>query len=223
MPGTNADNSSMEQVRELLMGTQLKDMENRLQRQEERFQREMSAMRESIKDRIESLENFMKSESTSLLHRLQEEQAERSAAIKAEQNERAESLLAEQLERSEAQKKDKYERDAAIAQLAKELAKREEALERKITALSCTLDTTEQELRKLLLSENARLSEKVEDKYKDVLNALNGSAAELRHDFVSRSSLAGMFTEVAIRFSGEWPTSAPASEPQEAHSQDANS
>ena len=212
MPGSNAD-TSMEQVRELLMGTQLKDMENRLQRQEKRFLRELADVQESIKNRVESLENFMKSEAASLLHRLQEEQTERAAAIRNEEQERAESLKAEQHERNEALKKDRADREAAIGQLAKELAKREEALDRKLTALSGTLDATEQELRKLLLSENARLSEKVEEKYKDALRALNTTAAELRHDLVSRSSLSGLFTEAAIKFSGEWPSAAPHSAP----------
>ena len=201
MSGSNIDDPSMKQVRELLMGTQLKDMDARLLRQEERFLREIAEMREHVKNRVESLEHFMKSESLSLLHRLQEEQTERTVAIKNEQEERAESL-----------KKARNEREAAIAQLAKELAKREEALERKLIALSNTLDTTEQGLRQLLLSENMRLSEEIEEKYKDALNALSCTTAELRHDYISRSALSGVFAETALKFSGEWPPSCPVSE-----------
>ena len=212
MSGSNIDDSSMKQVRELLIGTQFKDIESRLLRQEERFLREITEMREHVKNRIESLEHFMKSESLSLLHHLQEEQAERAAAIKNEQEERAESLRTEQQERNESLKKAKHERETAIAQLAKELAKREEALERKVIALSSTLDKTEQELRQLLLSENLRLSGEIEEKYKDALNVLNCAVAELRHDYVSRSALSGVFAETALRFSGEWLPSCQVSE-----------
>lgn len=197
----------MDQVRELLMGTQLKDMENRAQRQEEQFMREIAALRDSVKNRVESLENFMKSEAASLLHRLQEEQAERAATLKGEQKERMAGLRAEQQERNEAVKKEHKERDEALAQLAKdiarELAAKEGALERKLAALSSTLDTAEQELRQLMLSENARLSEKIEEKHKEALNALTSASAQIRDDVVSRSAISALFAEAAVRFSGQ--------------------
>lgn len=216
MPNQSPEASSMDQVRELLMGTQLKDMEARLQRQEETFMREIANLRDSVQNRVESLENFMKSESASLLHRLQEEKAERAAAMKNEQRERSEAIKAEQKERAEALKaehKDRAdafkaelrEREDALARLAKELAAKEDALERKITALSTTLDTAEQELRQLMLSENARLSQTVEEKYKEVMNALSSSSLQIRHDVVSRSAISAMFAEAAMRFSGQLP------------------
>ncbi|MDR2745750.1 MAG: hypothetical protein LBB66_11260 [Desulfovibrio sp.] len=210
MAGKTSEAPSMEQVRELLMGTPLKDMENHIQRQEERFMREIADMRASVKTRLESLENFMKSEMASLLHRLQEEQTERAAAVKNEQKERAESLKTEQRERNEAMKKDRAEREQALAQLAKTLSQTEEALERKLAALSGTLDTAEQELRKLMLAESARSSDKLEEKYKDALDTIGNTAAELRQDLVSRSALSALFTATAIKLSGEWPLTSPA-------------
>lgn len=83
-----------------------------------------------------------------------------------------------------------------------------------MTALSGTLDTAEQELRKLLLSENARLSEKIEENTREALNALSCAAAELRHDLVSRSSLSSVFTEAAIKYSSEWSVPSPAPAPE---------
>jgi uncharacterized membrane-anchored protein YhcB (DUF1043 family) len=210
MAGKTSDAPSMEQVRELLMGTPLKDLEIQIQRQEERFMREIADMRASVKNRVESLENFMKSETASLLHRLQEEQTERAAAVKNEQKERAESLRTEQRERSENMKKDRAEREQAIIQLTKSLAQTEEALERKIAALSGMLDTAEQELRKLMLAESARSSDKLEEKYKEALDTLAATASELRHDLVSRSTLSSLFTATAIKLSGEWPAVTPA-------------
>jgi uncharacterized membrane-anchored protein YhcB (DUF1043 family) len=193
----------MEQVRELLMGTQLKDMENRILRQEERFMQEIADLRDTVKNRVESLENFMKSESSSLLHRLQEEKTERAAAIKNEQRERAETIKAEHKERAEAIKQDKRERDDAVAQVIKDMVKKEENLERKLAALSSTFDTAEQELRRLLLAESARLSAATEEKYKDALSALSRTAAQLRHDLVSRAALSGLFTENAVTLAGD--------------------
>ena len=52
----------------------------------------------------------------------------------------------------------------------------------------------------------------LEEKYKDALNALSCTSAELRHDHISRSVLSGIFTEAALKFAGEWPLPCPASE-----------
>ena len=174
--------AAMEQVRELLFGAQLKDMENRLQRQEERFQREISDARDSLKTRLESLENFMKSETASLLHRVKEEQAERESALKSEQRERSE----------------------ALAQTAKDLAALSESLERKIAKVSGVLDATERELRALLLMETNSLSAKIDEKYSEALGVLSRTASQIRDDMVHRSALSGMFTEVAVKLSGQW-------------------
>lgn len=204
MPNNNvSENASMEQVRELLMGTQLKDMENRILRMEERFMQEIADVRDTVKNRADSLENFMKSEASSLMHRLQEEKTERTTAVKTEQRERADAIKAEHKDRAEAMKQDRRERDDTFAKTAKELAKLNEDFERKMTALSVTLDTVEQELRQLLLAESSRLSVAAEEKYKDALAAISRTAAQLQHDHVSRSALSATFTEFAVKLVGD--------------------
>ena len=175
-----SENNSMEQVRELLMGNHLKDMEQRVQRQEERLMKEFADLRDNCKSRLDTLENFMKSESASLLHRLQEAQAAQNENIRHEQAERGE----------------------ALARLAGELAQQEDALSRRLGALSGTLDTVEQNLRRLLLEENARLSELIGEKYKDSLAALHSAAGQIREDMVSRSALSGFLMEMAMKVSG---------------------
>ena len=205
MPNQPSDSTSMDQVRELLMGTQLKDLESRMQRQEERLLREVADIRESLKTRADSLENFMKSEASAVMHRLQEESAERGSALKNEQRERTGCIKAEQRERAENMAKDKKEAEEALSRLSKELDAREEALERKLTTLSGTLDRAEQELRQLMLAENARLTEKVEEKYRDALAILSNTAEQVRSDSVSRSSLSSLLGEVVMKLSGPWP------------------
>jgi uncharacterized protein YeaO (DUF488 family) len=180
--GLTQAGAPMEQVRELLFGAQLKDVDTRFQRLEERFLREISDAQESLKTRLDSLENFMKSETVSLLHRLQEEQAERESVIRDEQRERADS----------------------IAKLAKELAVANDSFERRNAKLSGTLDATERELRNLLMSESGSLSAKIEERYQDALNVLANTAAQIRHDMVYRSALSGMFTDLAVKLSGQW-------------------
>lgn len=198
------ETAQMDQVRELLFGAQLKDMEIRLKRQEERFLREIGDCRDDLKKRMDSLENFMKSEIGSVLHRLKEEQDEREEALKTEQRERGDSLKAEQRERVESLRNEQRERMEAIALLSKELATASETLDRKIAKVSGTLDTTERELRQLLLAESGSLSSKIEEKYQSALDVLTNTAAQIRHDMVYRSALSGMLTEVAVKLSGQW-------------------
>ncbi len=201
---------SMERVRELLLGTQMRDTENRFLRLEERFQHDIADLRESIKNRIESLESFMKSESASFLHRLREEQEERSAALKSEERERMDALKTEKNERQEALRNEQRERGEALSQVMRDLTSLEQEQERKLKALSGTLDAAERELRQLLQSESTRLSDKVEQKYKDALNVLTNTAAQMRHDMATRSQVSGLLTEMAVKLSGQWADTAPA-------------
>lgn len=184
----------MEQVRELLFGAQLKDMETRFKRQEERFVREVADAKESLRKRIDSLENFMKSEVTGILARIKEEQKEREESIKLEQRERADIIKSEQRERAE-----------AVAQLASDIASANETFERKLAKLSDTLDATERDLRSLFLDESKSLGDKIEAKYQDSLSVISKTAAQIRHDMVYRSALSSMFTEMVVKLSGaQW-------------------
>jgi DNA-directed RNA polymerase subunit F len=185
--------SSMEQVRDILFGAQLKDLETRFQRQEERFTREINDARDALKKRLDSLENFMKSENASLLNRIKEEGAERGGEIKNEQRERAEALKQEQRERKD-----------AFAQVTKDLASAVEGFERKLAKLSSVLDSAERELRHLLSTESGSLADKVEEKYQDALDVIADTAVQIRHDMVYRSSLSGLFHDVAVKLSSPW-------------------
>jgi DNA repair exonuclease SbcCD ATPase subunit len=174
----------MEQVRDILFGAQLKEMDTRLQRQDERFARSLADAQDALKNRIESLENFMKSEVASLLARIKEEQAERDALQKAEQRERQE----------------------ALAQLTKDLASCQEVLERKLAKTAATLDSMERELRQLMLKECGALASTIQERYQNSLHVLQNTAEQIRSDMVYRTSLAGMFTETAVKLSGQWNT-----------------
>ena len=184
------ETASMEQVRELLFGAQLKDMEIRFQRQEERFVRDVADAKDALRKRIDSLENFMSSEVTSILTRIKEEQKERDQSIKTEQRERAEYIKTEQRERVE-----------NIAKLASDLASAIETFERKVEKLSNTMDSTERDLRSLMMDESKSLSDKTEAKYQDALAVIAKTAAQIRHDMVYRTSLSSMLTEMVVKLS----------------------
>ena len=173
---------AINQVRDLLFGAQLKDIETRFQRHEARFQREVSDAKEAFRARLDSLENFMRSETASLLHRINTEAAERGAASKSEQKERIETFNA----------------------LAGTIAATEKAFERRMAALSNTLDNTGQEIRKLMQAESNNLNNKIDEKYKAALNAITEAMSQIRSDGVYRSTLSNMFLEMGAKLSNQW-------------------
>src|ERR1700728_3384732 len=76
-----ASGASVEKIREILFGSQIKNYETRFARLEEALARETSEIKETMRRRLESLEAFFKSETESL-----------SARLKAERDEREETL-----------------------------------------------------------------------------------------------------------------------------------
>ncbi len=201
MSSKDIENSSMDQVRELLMGTHLKDMGNRMKRQEETFLQEIANLRDNMQNRVDSLENFMKNEFASFLRRLQEEKEERTSVLKNEHRERTEAIRTEQKERIRAFREETKERGEAFKRLDQDLAAREKEIERKFASVSASLDAAEKGLRELMLSENTRLAQTVEERYQELLERLANTEAQIRHDVVSRSTLSAMFAEAAVRFS----------------------
>ena len=210
-----ATSAPMEQVREILFGAQLKDMEIRFQRQEERFSQEMNDIRDFFKKRLDSLENFMKSEVAGLLERIRRESEERDAAqqgerkeraeaLASEQRERAEALAAEQRERIEALKAEERERQEGAARLSADLAGAVTAFERKLAKLSNTLDAVEREAKSLLMTESGGLNDKIDKKYSDALKALAKTNAQIRSDMVYRAALTGLLAETVGGLSKPW-------------------
>jgi DNA repair exonuclease SbcCD ATPase subunit len=199
-----AGGSPMEQVRDILLGAHLKDMEIRFQRQEDRLTQEISDVRDFFKKRLDSLENFMKREVSGLLERLRLEVEERDAARKAEQKDRTEALAAEQRERTEALKNEERERQETAARLASDLAAHAAEFERKLAKLSQTLDSAERDLRALLMDESTGLNDKIEAKYSDVLRALDRTNAQIRNDMVYRAALSGLLAETVGGLARPW-------------------
>ncbi len=190
MSSKNIDNPSMEQVRELLMGNHLKDIESRMKRQEKILLQEITKLRDDMQNRVNSLENFMKNEFDSLLRRLQEEKNERSSLLENECRERTEAIKSEQ-----------KEREQTFKRLDQDLAARKKEIERKFISVSSSLDAAEKGLRELVFSENTRLAQTLEERHQKVMENLTHTDSQIRHDVVSRAQISAMFAEAVIRFS----------------------
>ncbi|MDR0548522.1 MAG: hypothetical protein LBI10_03805 [Deltaproteobacteria bacterium] len=208
------------QVREILFGAQLKDMETRFRRQEEKLLREISEVKESLRGRLDSLENFMKSEVSALLNRAREEREDRESAIKNEASQRQEELAAAVRERNdllaqrqrefnEALAQEKRERTEALNKLTADLAQAQENADRRFAKLANSLDLTERTLRELLMSESSSLNDKIDEKYNEAISVIEKTAAQIRSDMVYRTALSTMFTEIVGSLTKPWNIEVP--------------
>ncbi|MDR1872379.1 MAG: hypothetical protein LBS60_10775 [Deltaproteobacteria bacterium] len=203
------------QVREILFGAQLKDMETRFRRQEEKLLREIAEVKDSLRSRLDSLENFMKSEVSALLNRIREERDDREQALKSEQSQRQEETQAAIRERNEllsqarrdftdGLSQEKRERTESLAKLTSELGQAVESSDRRHTKLANSLDLTERTIRELLMSESSSLTDKIDEKYNESISVTEKTAAQIRSDMVYRTALSTMFTEIVGSLSKPW-------------------
>ncbi len=83
MSGIEAvETGSLDKIRDILFGNQMRENERRFARLEERLVKEQSDLREDIKKRLDNLENYVRSEIDSLSSRVDREATARDKAVK---------------------------------------------------------------------------------------------------------------------------------------------
>ncbi len=98
------ESNSLDKVRDILVGSKMRDLDKRFSRLEERLIKECADLREETRKRLNSLENYIKEEADSLSERARNEQIRRDEAVKAiseEQRKFAESLETKMAEMDE--------------------------------------------------------------------------------------------------------------------------
>lgn len=74
--------ASLDKVRDILFGVQMRDSERKLARLEERLVKETADLKDDVKKRLAALEQFIKKEAESLTDRIKAEHDERSDGLK---------------------------------------------------------------------------------------------------------------------------------------------
>jgi len=142
-----ASGASVDKIRDILFGSQIKNYEARFARLEDALARETSEIKDTMRRRLDSLEAFFKSETESL-----------AARLKTERDEREETLnnLSRELKTSSAQLSKKIldldnklaqERSAARQELMTESRKLLDEIRTRNESLSALLETRVAELR----------------------------------------------------------------------------
>jgi len=142
-----ASGASVDKIRDILFGSQIKNYETRFARVEDALARETAEIKDTMQRRLDSLEAFFKSETESL-----------AARLKTERDEREETLnnISRELKASSAQLSKKIldldnkaaqDRSAARQELMAESRKLLDEIRQRNDSLSSLLETRVQELR----------------------------------------------------------------------------
>jgi DNA repair exonuclease SbcCD ATPase subunit len=135
--------------------------------------------------------------------RLEERVIKECATVRDDTRKRLDSLesfLKNELESlSERLKHEHSTRDEAVKALAQESKEMTASLERKFTQFDEQTSNSQREVRQHILDQSKSLYDEIRQKTNEMLAALEREAQELRHDKTDSSTLAALFTELAIR------------------------
>lgn len=140
--------------------------------------------------------------------RLEERLVKECTNLRDETRERLESLemyIQREVESLTARlKTEQAERDTAVQELAQEIKDITKSLEKKIAQLEEQSTQSQRDLRQQILDQSKSLSDVIRQKYEEASAALEREAQELRIDKTDRSTLASLFTEMAMRLNHDF-------------------
>ena len=164
--------ASLDKVRDILFGEQMRDLDRRFARVEDRLAKEAAALEEDMRKRLAALEGFARSETEALAQRISVEYDARSEAH---------------------------------ADLLRQMQERYAEFEKKTGLINDQLARAQRELRQQILETHQRLADEIREKVDDVLARLRQEADDLRGDKADRTTLAALFTEMAMRLTHQPP------------------
>ena len=140
--------------------------------------------------------------------RLEERLVKECTNLRDETRERLESLemyIQKEVESlTERLKTEQAERDTVVQEVAQELKDITKSLEKKLAQLEEQSTQSQRDLRQQILDQSKSLSDVIRQKYEEASTALEREAQELRIDKTDRSTLASLFTEMAMRLNQDF-------------------
>ena len=139
--------------------------------------------------------------------RLEEKLLKETADSRAETKKRFDSMEAfirKEIESLvERVKTEQGERADAVKEISRDLRETAKNLEKKLAQLDEQATKGQRELRQQILDQSKSLSDEIRTRVKESAALLTRELKELRSDKTDRSALAGLFTEAAMRLSGD--------------------
>ena len=139
--------------------------------------------------------------------RLEERLLKETSDSRAEAKKRFDSLEAfirkEVESLSDRIKAEQGERTESGKELSREIRESARSLEKKIAQLDDVTTKSQRELRQQILDQSKALTEEIRNRIRETATTLSREIKELRVEKTDRSALAGVFTEAAMRLTGD--------------------
>jgi uncharacterized phage infection (PIP) family protein YhgE len=196
-----ATQESLDKVRDILFGTQLRQQDCRFSQLEEKVNSQWAVFREETKKSLEALTDFVKSEINAATSALAAESAQRHETFNRLQDElrNADRGLSDRLDQASRALGD--ESKAGLQQLSAELQNKAGALEARIAAADGQHQAAASELRTQLLDTTNRLRDESQQTRSELHALVEKLVSELRSAKTDRTALATLFSEMAGRLS----------------------
>ncbi len=194
-----ATQESLDKVRDILFGTQLRQQDSRQSQLEEKIGAQLAAFREETRKSLETLQDFVKGEIKGATDALATEARQRQDSLHRLQEEfkSADGALGARLDQTARTLGD--ESKAGFGQLADELQNKSKALEARIAAAEQHQGEADSELRGQLLEATNRLRDEGRQSQGQLQTTIEKVVAELRSAKTDRTVLANLFNEMAGR------------------------
>ena len=197
-----ATQESLDKVRDILFGSQLRQQDHRFEQLEEKIAGQFASLSEETRRQVESIQEFAKAELASLSNRLAAESQQRVETIQrlADELRGADRGLAEKLDQAGRALAD--ESKAALGNAANEWNQARNALESRLNAGEQQFASSSSELRAQLLEQTGKLREENKQYQAELQGIVEKLVSDLRSAKTDRSTLATLFTEMAGRLQG---------------------
>ncbi|MDR1242067.1 MAG: hypothetical protein LBM00_04685 [Deltaproteobacteria bacterium] len=188
------DNAAMQQIRNLLFGRQVEEIQKNLREQREFFLQELNNTRAEWLSRFQAFEKDMQNEHAAIYKELRREQEERESVVQSEQRERTERMEAASAEQDVQRDMLKTELRAELENLKLEHGEELDALRDGLREMAKELSRIVKELMAADKTNENKLLAELEACRRKILALISSTAGELRHELVSRAALSGIFS-----------------------------
>jgi uncharacterized protein YijF (DUF1287 family) len=162
--------ANLDKVRDILFGGQMRDLDQRFARVEERLTRETADLAEDVRKRLASVEQYAATEAEALAQRIKGEYEARTMATK---------------------------------ELSRQLQDTTGEFEKRSGAIEDQLARAQRELRQQILDVQQQLTAEIRQRFDALQAQLRQEAVDLRNAKTDRSTLAALFTEVAMKLASD--------------------
>lgn len=183
---------SLEKVRDILVGSQLRDYDGRFNRLENHLMGAIQSVRDEVRQRMDTIETSLLEEVRAGHQRIAQEQVKRQEALNTLENDMLNEFAeADTKQRQQSQK------------FNQQMEKKFQQIDGKVDKLEQNSLEAQQAIRQQVLERYKTVSDDIQQRVTVLENVMKEALAEQAHNKVDRNALSAMLMETALRLADE--------------------